>query len=141
MKLNKAATVELTASVWLVIAQSEITKIEALNLSGFSSNIFPGDDDFYWDCPCCDYICTQGGIPGGGADKQYRRGCKGICPLDDLWPKGCEWKTSPYKLWRLEADTLAQRINAMKIAEFASTLAGTWFAGLGGFDEFNSQKH
>ena len=134
MKLNEQATIELTASTWLVIAQKEVSKARALQLLGFESSItLNWPDDFIHDCPCCEYVTTQGKEPLGWATYGRTRDCAHICPLDDLWPIGCEYPTSPFKKWLRINNTNSERKKyAMKIAKFAGTLAGTWSPGMGG---------
>ena len=124
MRLNKEATIELTASVWLVIFQERIDKIEALELLGFLPSDNNQTRDFIYNCPCCEYVYTQGISP---ISYSSIRDCEHICPLDDLWPNGCEYKTSPFKMWlRFSGSTVDESLHAMKIAKFAGILAGTW---------------
>ena len=64
MKLNEQATIELTASTWLVIAQDGVNKAEALQLLGFKSHAkFPEIEDFTYDfihdCPLCEHAVAQ----------------------------------------------------------------------------------
>ena len=117
---------ELSASTWLVIAQDGIGKKEALQLLGFGNRMI-GPADFNHDCPCCEYVKAQGSVPHGGADADINcdRGCEQVCPLDGLWPKGCEYPTSPFARWEVATEK-GKRKYAMEIAKFSGTLAGTW---------------
>ena len=128
MRLNKQATLELTASIFLVIAQENVDEIEALELLGFISTKYRRLRDFMYDCPCCEYAYIQGVIPiGYSPSPDLIRGCEHICPLDDLWPKGCEYSTSPYIGWISHSNTATEKsIYALTIAKFAGTLAGIW---------------
>ena len=127
MKLNEQATLELTASVWLVIAQNGGSKAEALRLLGF----VPTDDskigDFIYNCPCCEHVLGQGKMPMGRIYGSEIRECAQVCLLDDLWPKGCEHYLSPFKAWQTFSNIITEKSqHAMEIAMFAGILAGTW---------------
>ena len=129
MKLNEQATLELTASTWLVIAQDGVSKAQALRLLGF----VPTDDskigDFVHNCPCCEHVLGQGKMPGSLYNSEIRE-CAQVCLLDGLWPKGCEHSTSPFKAW-LFPEIIAEKSQyAMEIAMFSGILAGTWSIGL-----------
>ena len=126
MKLNKQATLELTASTWLIIAQDGVSKAEALQLLGF----VPTDDskigDFVHNCPCCEHVLGQGKMPGSLYNSEIPE-CAQVCLLDDLWPKGCEHSTSPFKAWQTFSNIITEKSqHAMEIAKFAGILAGTW---------------
>ena len=132
MKLNEQATIELTASIWLVIAQDGLDKAEALQSLGFRSNtVFVEDEgfvfDFAYDCPCCEHVAQQGKEPRGSIYGSEIRECDQVCLLHDLWPKGCEHYTSFFKAWQTFSEiTTEKRQYAMGIAMFSGILAGTW---------------
>ena len=69
----------------------------------------------------------QGKDPLGWATYGRTRDCAHICPLDALWPNGCEYPTSPFEKWKRAHEAIAEKSqHAMEIARFAGTLAGTW---------------
>ena len=157
MKLNEQATLELTASTWLVIAQEGVSKAEALQLLGFRSNtVFIEDEgfvfDFTYDCPCCEHVALQDKEPMGrnyyseirewGNNYDYEiRECAQVCLLDDLWPKGCEHSTSPFKNWLNHYNTKEEKSGySMEIAKFAGTLAGTWSPTIEGGITMKTEK-
>ena len=133
MKLNEQATIELTASTWLVIAREKVSKAAALRLLGFESNTeFIEDEgfvyDFTHDCPLCEHVVAQGKSPRGHSlGFKSVRECAHICLLDGLWPRGCEHPTSPFAKWLNACYAAVEKSYfAIEIAEFAGTLAGTW---------------
>ena len=128
MKLNKQATLELTASTWLVIAQDGVSKAEALRSLGFKSDTMRCETkDFTYNCPCCEHVALQGKEPMGRNYNSEIRECAQVCLLDGLWPRGCEHPTSPFAKWLNACYTAVEKSYfAIEIAEFAGTLAGTW---------------
>ena len=102
MKLNEQATLELTASTWLVIAQDGVSKVEALRLLGFKGSTIRCEiKDFIYNCSCCAHVALQGKVPMEySPSPDLIRECTQVCLLDDLWPKGCEYPTSSFARWK-----------------------------------------
>lgn len=111
MNLNKQATLELTASLWLEINKSHTSKEYVLEEFGFY------EDEFILDCPCCDYLKNNGIDPGYNEVKGYDSpNCAKHCLLKELWPNGCLNDPSPYGFYDNEVDS-------EMIAKYAGKLA------------------
>ena len=125
MKLNEQATRELTASIFLIIAQEGINQEDALKSLGFNSEFGCRGTDFMYDSPCCEYIKVQGKKCTSTGLTQNRE-CAHICPLDSLWPNGCEHSTSLFTRWKFGNTITEKNHYAMRIARLVGGLTRTW---------------
>lgn len=74
-------------------------------------------------CPCCQYVrtvdkmplfCAEDTIPESETDRKRQRK---LCPLRDLWPKGCCSARSPFRRWNESRYHLRSKY-AKQIADF-----------------------
>ncbi len=64
------------------------------------------------NCPCCEYI---GFIPL--KDIPLKDNCSEICPLKNLWKKGCMIETSAFQRWYVSKDERIKQKYAKQIAD------------------------
>ena len=123
MKLTRKEALEITRDLWLWLEKT----------GSPSKRRWPGWDhvpEMINNCPCCEYVHQKLGLNPGvygvpcGADVPPPRTGRAKealawCPLNKLWPDGCEQLGTAYDNWKDGCFPAARKKNARIIAKAA----------------------